>query len=136
MTRLVDKADRKTARGFLQHMPEAVPSQVRTVLTGRATGTPSVRATMARGIRFAEQPRNRNTTYSGPMRLDMVWEGGTLPPIGPVTMVERHRAPPGEARPPLEFGGSDNSPVDCCPDKRAGRAEEQDDQGRDREALP
>ena len=48
MTQLVDKADRKTAWEFLQHMLEAVPYQVHTILTDN-------------GIQFAEQPRNRNT---------------------------------------------------------------------------
>ena len=33
MTQLVDKADRKTAWEFLQHMLEAVPYQVHTILT-------------------------------------------------------------------------------------------------------
>jgi uncharacterized protein YndB with AHSA1/START domain len=27
---------------------------------------------MARGIQFAEQPRNRNTIYSRPMRVDVI----------------------------------------------------------------
>jgi hypothetical protein len=27
------------------------------------------------GIQFAEQPRNRNTIYSRPMRFDMICEG-------------------------------------------------------------
>lgn len=48
VTQLVDKADRKTAWEFLQHMLEAVPYQVHTILTDN-------------GIQFAEQPRNRNT---------------------------------------------------------------------------
>jgi len=33
VTQLVDKADRKTAWEFLQHMLEAVPYQVHTILT-------------------------------------------------------------------------------------------------------
>jgi transposase InsO family protein len=72
VTQLVEKADRKTAWELVQHMLEAVPYQVHTVLTDRAIGTPSVRVTMARGIKFAEQPRNRNTAYSRPMRFDMI----------------------------------------------------------------
>ena len=55
-------------------MLEAVPYQVHTILTDRAIGTPLVRETMARGIQFAEQPRNRNTIYSRPMRFDMICE--------------------------------------------------------------
>ena len=48
VTQLVEKADRKTAWEFLQHMLEAVPYRVHTILTDN-------------GIQFAEQPRNRNT---------------------------------------------------------------------------
>ena len=59
VTQLVEKADRKTAWEFLQHMLEAVPYQVYTILTDN-------------GIQFAEQPRNRNTAYSRPMRFDMI----------------------------------------------------------------
>jgi hypothetical protein len=70
----VAKADRKTAWEFLQHMLEAVPYHVHTILTDRAIGTPLIRETMARGIQFAEQPRNRNTIYSRPMRFDMICE--------------------------------------------------------------
>ena len=40
-------------------MLETVPYQVHTVLTDN-------------GIQFAEQPRNRNTAYSRPMRFDMI----------------------------------------------------------------
>ena len=60
-TQLVEKADRKTAWEFLQHLREAVPYQVHTLLTGN-------------GIRFAEQPRNHNTAWSRPMRFDMICE--------------------------------------------------------------
>lgn len=42
VTQLVEKADRKTAREVLQHMLEAVPYQIHTVLTDRAIGTPLV----------------------------------------------------------------------------------------------
>ena len=70
VTQLVDKADRKTAWEFLQHMLEAVPYQVHTILTDN-------------GIQFAEQPRNRNTIYSRPMRFDMICEGETVSAIGP-----------------------------------------------------
>ena len=41
VTQLVEKADRRTAWEFLQHMLEAVPYQVHTILTDRAIGTPS-----------------------------------------------------------------------------------------------
>ncbi len=68
VTQLVEKADRKTAWEFLQHMLEAVPYQVHTVLTDN-------------GIQFAEQPRNRNTAYSRPMRFDV--SGAYAAPPGP-----------------------------------------------------
>jgi Integrase core domain len=74
VAQLVETADRKTAWEFLQHTLEAVPYQVHTILIDRAIGTPLVRETMARGIQFAEQPRNRNTIYSRPMRFDRICE--------------------------------------------------------------
>jgi transposase InsO family protein len=36
------------------------------------------RETMARGIQFAEQPRNRNTIYSRPMRVDVICEANGI----------------------------------------------------------
>ena len=42
-----------------------VPCQVHTVLTDN-------------GIPFAEQPRNRNTIYSRPMRFDMICEANGI----------------------------------------------------------
>ena len=59
-------------------MLEAVPYQAHTILTDRAIGTPLVRETMARGIQFAEQPRNRSTIYSRPMRFDMICEANGI----------------------------------------------------------
>ncbi len=61
VVQLVDKADRRTAWEFLQHMLEAVRYHVHTILTDN-------------GIRFAEQPRKRNTIYSRLMRFDMICE--------------------------------------------------------------
>ena len=78
VAQLVATADRKTAWEFLQHMLEAVPYHVHTILTDRAIGTPLVRETMARGIQFAEQPRNRNTIYLRPMRFDMICEANGI----------------------------------------------------------
>ena len=74
------------------------------------------------GIQFADQPRNRNTIISRPMRFDMICEGETLAAIGPRTMVERHRAPADQAQPSL--------------DQWASRADEPNDQGGDRETVP
>jgi IS30 family transposase len=54
VTQLVDKANRKTAWEFLEHLVESVPYRIHTILTDN-------------GIQFAEQPRNRNTIYSRPM---------------------------------------------------------------------
>jgi hypothetical protein len=48
VTQLVDKADRRTAWEFLEHLLEAVPYRIHTILTDN-------------GIQFAEQTRNRNT---------------------------------------------------------------------------
>jgi IS30 family transposase len=65
VTQLVEKADRRTAWEFLQHMLEAVPYHVHTILTDN-------------GIQFAEQPRNRNTIISRPMRFDMICEANGI----------------------------------------------------------
>jgi hypothetical protein len=65
VTQLVERADRRTAWEFLQQRLEAVPYQVHTILTDN-------------GIRFAEQPRNRNTIYSRPMRFDMICEANGI----------------------------------------------------------
>lgn len=46
-------------------MQEAVPCQVHTILTDN-------------GIKFAEQPRNRNTICSRPMRFDMICEANDV----------------------------------------------------------
>ena len=59
MALLVDKANRKTAWEFLETVLEAVPYKIHTILTDN-------------GIQFCEQPRNRNTPYSRPMRFDMI----------------------------------------------------------------
>ena len=58
VAQLVEKADRKTAWEFLEHLLEAVPYKILT----------------DNGIQFAEQPRNRNTVYSRPMRFDLICE--------------------------------------------------------------
>jgi IS30 family transposase len=78
VTQLVDKADRRTAWEFLQHMLEAVPYQVHTILTDRATEGATGSSPVARGIQFAEQPRNRNTIISRPMRFDMICEANGI----------------------------------------------------------
>jgi hypothetical protein len=65
VAQLVATADRKTAWEFLEHLLEAVPYQVHTILTDN-------------GIQFAEQPRNRNTIYSRPMRFDMICDANGI----------------------------------------------------------
>jgi transposase InsO family protein len=65
VAQLVEKADRRTAWEFLQHLLETVPYQIHTVLTDN-------------GIQFAEQPRNRNTIISRPMRFDMICEANGI----------------------------------------------------------
>src|SRR5210317_1072828 len=53
VAQLVEKADRKTAWEFLEHLLKTVPYKIHTILTDN-------------GIQFADQPRNRNTAYSRP----------------------------------------------------------------------
>ena len=65
VAQLVEKADRRTTWEFLEHVLEAVPYQVHTILTDN-------------GIQFAEQPRNCDTIYSRPMRFDMICEGNGI----------------------------------------------------------
>jgi len=55
----VEKANRKASWEFLEHLLEAIPYHIHTILTDN-------------GIQFAEQPRNRNTADSWPMRFDMI----------------------------------------------------------------
>ena len=59
VAQLVETADRRTAWEFLERVLEAVPYKIHTILTDN-------------GIQFAEQPRNRNTITSRPMRFDMI----------------------------------------------------------------
>ncbi len=65
VTQLVESADRRTAREFLQHMLEAVPCEVHTILTDN-------------GIQFAAQPRKRNTIISRPVRFDVICEANGI----------------------------------------------------------
>jgi IS30 family transposase len=65
VTQLVDKADRRTAWEFLEHLLKAVPYRIHTILTDN-------------GIQFAEQPRNRNAAWSRQMRFDMICEANDI----------------------------------------------------------
>ena len=51
---------------------------VHTILTERAIEGAIGSSPMASGIQFAEQPRNRNTIYSRPMRFDMICEANGI----------------------------------------------------------
>ena len=65
VAQLVETADRKTAWEFLELLLDAVPYRIHTILTDN-------------GIQFAEQPRNRNTIISRPMRFDMICEANGI----------------------------------------------------------
>lgn len=65
IAQLVEKADRRTAWEFLEHLLETVPYRIHTILTDN-------------GIQFADQPRNRNTAYSRQMRFDMICEANGI----------------------------------------------------------
>ena len=61
-------------------------THIHTILTELPVVAPLVRETIGDGIQFAEQPRNRNTIISRPMRFDMICEGVPKSAIGPRTM--------------------------------------------------
>ena len=65
VVQLVEKANRRTAWEFLEHLMEVVPYRIHTILTDN-------------GIQFAEQPRNRNTPWSRQMRFDMICEANGI----------------------------------------------------------
>jgi transposase InsO family protein len=72
VARLYDEATRPTACQFLQELLAVVPYRIHTLLTDRAIEGATGPSPMARGIQFAEQPRNRNTILSRQSRLDMI----------------------------------------------------------------
>jgi IS30 family transposase len=65
VTQRVENANRRTAGEALQHMLEAVPCPVRTILTDN-------------GIQFAKQSRNRTVTHSPLMRFEMICEANGI----------------------------------------------------------
>ena len=65
VAQLVEKANRKTAWEFLEHLLEAVPYKIHTILTDN-------------GIQFAEQPRNRNSVTFRKMRFDLICEANDI----------------------------------------------------------
>lgn len=65
VAQLVEKANRKTAWEFLEHLLEAVPYRIHTTLTDN-------------GIQFAEQPRNRDSVTFRKMRFDLICEANGI----------------------------------------------------------
>ena len=65
VAQLVEKANRKTAWEFLEHLLETVPYQIHTILTDN-------------GIQFAEQPRNRDSITFRKMRFDLICEANGI----------------------------------------------------------
>ena len=65
VAQLVEKANRKTAWEFLEHLLESVPYKIHTILTDN-------------GIQFAEQPRNRDSITFRKMRFDLICEANDI----------------------------------------------------------
>ena len=65
VAQLVEQANRKTAWEFLEHLLEAVPYKIHTILTDN-------------GIQFAEQTRNRNSVTFRKMRFDLICEANDI----------------------------------------------------------
>ncbi len=61
----VEKANRKTARKFLEHLLEVVPYKIPTNLTDN-------------GIEFAERPGNRSSITCSKMRFDLICEANGI----------------------------------------------------------
>ncbi len=61
----VEKANRKTARKFLEHLLEVVPYKIPTNLTDN-------------GIKFAERPGNRSSITCSKMRFDLICEANGI----------------------------------------------------------
>lgn len=101
VTRRGEKADRRTAWALLDHLLVVARSQIHAIPTDRAIGTPSVRATMARGLQCGLPPRNRSASCSyTQMRFDPICETNGI----------EHRPPPFELR------GSENGPASRFPE--------------------
>jgi len=78
VAQLVEKANRKTAWEFLEHLLESVPYKIHIILTELPVVAPLVRATTGDGIQFAEQPRNRDSITFRMMRFDMICEANGI----------------------------------------------------------
>jgi hypothetical protein len=78
VTRLLEKANRKTAWEFLEEVLAAVPYKIHTILTP-SHGLQAIHCrAVPNGIQFAEQPRNRNTITSRPMHFDMICDANGI----------------------------------------------------------
>ena len=65
VAQLVEKANRKTAWEFLDHLLEFVPYKIHTILTDN-------------GIQFAEQPRNGDSVTFRKVRFDLICEANDI----------------------------------------------------------
>ncbi len=65
VAQLVEQANRKTARKFLEHLLEVVPYKIPTNLTDN-------------GIEFAERPGNRSSITCSKMRFDLICEANGI----------------------------------------------------------
>ena len=118
VTQFVGKADRKTAWEFLEHLLKTVPYRIHTILPPlgimlRITLPGSGQRHPVRGA--APEPEYSVFTADA-VRHDL--------------RGQQHRASAHQAKPSLEFRGSENSPGDCFPEGRPSRADEPHDQGR------
>jgi len=78
VARLCDEATRRTACQFLEEVLIIVPCKLHTILTDRAIDGAIGPSPMARGIQFAEQPRNRGTILSRLSRFDMICQANGI----------------------------------------------------------
>ena len=127
----VEKADRKTAWEFLELLLETVPYQIHTILTDNhcpAGDLPSKSAERGHPVRRAAAQPQHGHLAANAVRHDLRGRGFVR--HGSEDNDARDRSSADQTEPPVEFGGKDNRPVVCCPDKRPCRTHEPHDQGR------
>ena len=78
VTQLVDKADKRTAWEFLEHLLKAVPYRIHTILTDTDRNGLIRGINPKGGIPFADQPRSRYTAWSRQTRFDMICEANDI----------------------------------------------------------
>ncbi len=78
VTQLVDKADRRTAWEFLEHLLKAVPHRIHMILSDTDRDGLIRGINPKGGVQFADQPRNRNTAWSRQMRFDMICKANDI----------------------------------------------------------